>query len=64
MTSKPRMDGLLTANHQLEERLSAALKDLKKTQPKLEETELDLAGARACITQMMWGRAVRPTSPS
>ncbi len=58
---KARMDELLTANHQLEERLSAALKELKKTQSKLEETELDLAGARAGITQMMRDRAARPT---
>ncbi|MER5356554.1 DUF6262 family protein [Kitasatospora sp. NPDC002551] len=58
---KARMDELLTANHQLEERLSAALKELKKTQSKLEESELDLAGARAGIAQMMRDRAVRPT---
>ncbi|MDH6710489.1 hypothetical protein P3T27_007239 [Kitasatospora sp. MAA19] len=56
------MDGLLTANHQLEERLSAALKELEKTQEKLEETEIDLVGARAGITQMMRDRAVLPAS--
>ncbi|MER7672275.1 hypothetical protein ABTY61_27970 [Kitasatospora sp. NPDC096128] len=61
---KTRLDELLIANRQLEERLSTALKHLKETQEKLEETELDLAGARAGITQMMRDRAVLPASPS
>lgn len=61
---KARLDEILAANHKLEERLSAAIKELKETQGKLVETELDLAGARAGITQMMRDRAVAYGSPS
>ncbi|GAA2158430.1 hypothetical protein GCM10009760_61420 [Kitasatospora kazusensis] len=48
-----RIQELLTANQQLEERLSAALAELQEAREKLEMTELDLDGARAGIAQMM-----------
>ncbi|MFJ2194269.1 DUF6262 family protein [Kitasatospora sp. NPDC087861] len=48
-----RIQELLTANQQLEERLSATLAELQETREKLEMTELDLDGARAGIAQMM-----------
>lgn len=50
---KARAEELLTANQQLGEGLSTALTELEETRSQLEETEPNLAGARAAIAQMM-----------